>query len=152
MQMQQVEVGSVVEGKVMGITGFGAFVKLPDGKQGLVHISEVAIEYVKDIRDHLKENQIVKVKVMSVESNGKICLSIKKALEQQNKQSQKADKKNDNNSYPPAEAVFGSGGASLSFEERMSKFKTESDERISEFKKSIDSKRNGGYKRSSNSY
>jgi len=150
--MQQVEVGSVVEGKVMGITGFGAFVKLPDGKQGLVHISEVAIEYVKDIKDHLKENQIVKVKVMSVESNGKICLSIKKALEQQNKQSQKTDKKPDNNTYPPAEAVFGSGSTSLSFEERMSKFKTESDERISEFKKSIDSKRNGGYKRSSNSY
>ena len=149
----QVEVGSVVEGKVMGITGFGAFVKLPDGKQGLVHISEVAIEYVKDIKDHLKENQIVKVKVMAVEPNGKVCLSIRKALEQQRERApQKIRKASDNRPSSPAEAVFGSGAAGLSFEERMSKFKTESDERISEFKRSIDSKRNGGYKRSSNSY
>ena len=61
------EVGTIVEGKVSGITAFGAFVQLPEGRTGLVHISEVAQEYVKDISAHLKENQIVKVKVVSID-------------------------------------------------------------------------------------
>ena len=74
-----VEVGNIVEGKVAGITNFGAFIQLPDGKTGLVHISEIAEEYVKDIKAHLKENQAVKVRVLSVDNNGKISLSIKKA-------------------------------------------------------------------------
>ena len=72
-----VEVGSIVQGKVAGITNFGAFIQLPDGKTGLVHISEIAEEYVTDIKNHLQENQQVKVKVLSIE-NGKISLSIKK--------------------------------------------------------------------------
>jgi S1 RNA binding domain protein len=70
-----VEVGKVVEGKVSGITSFGAFIQLPDGKTGLVHISEVADEYVKDINTHLKDSQVVKVKIISVDKNGKISLS-----------------------------------------------------------------------------
>ena len=74
------EVGKVVEGKVSGITGFGAFVDLGGGKSGLVHISEVSKNYVKDINDHLKIGDNVKVKVMNIEPNGKIGLSIKKAL------------------------------------------------------------------------
>ena len=57
----QVEVGAIVEGKVTGLTNFGAFVSLPDGKTGMVHISEVAPTYVKEIRDYLTENQEVKV-------------------------------------------------------------------------------------------
>ena len=76
----QLEVGSIVEGKVTGITGFGAFVEVDKGQTGLVHISEVASEYVKDIKEHLKLNQEVKVKVISLEIN-KICLSIKQAQE-----------------------------------------------------------------------
>ena len=55
----QVEVGAIVEGKVTGLTNFGAFVSLPDGKTGMVHISEVAPTYVKEIRDYLTENQAV---------------------------------------------------------------------------------------------
>lgn len=62
----QLEVGSVVEGKVTGITKFGAFVELPDGKTGMVHISEVAPTYVKEIRDFVTENQTVKVKILSI--------------------------------------------------------------------------------------
>ena len=50
-------VGSVVEGKVTGITKFGAFVGLPEGKSGLVHISEIAYSYVNDLTEHLKEGQ-----------------------------------------------------------------------------------------------
>ncbi len=74
-----VEIGLILEGKVVSITNFGAFILLPDGTTGLVHISEVAEEYVKDIRVYLKENQTVKIKVISIDANGKISLSIKKA-------------------------------------------------------------------------
>ena len=73
-----VEVGGVVEGKVTGITKFGAFVDLADGKVGLVHISEVADVYVNDINDFLKVGQTVKVKVLNVDDRGKIGLSIKR--------------------------------------------------------------------------
>ena len=61
------EVGAIVEGVVTGITNFGAFVSLPDGKTGLVHISEIADAYVKDINDYVKKNDTVKVKVLSVD-------------------------------------------------------------------------------------
>ena len=74
----QLEVGSILEGKVTGITKFGAFVELPGGKTGMVHISEVASTYVKEIKDFLTENQTVKVKVISISEEGKVALSIKK--------------------------------------------------------------------------
>ena len=80
--MQQLEVGAVLEGKVTGITKFGAFVELPGGKTGMVHISEVAPTYVKEIRDYVTENQTVKVKVLSIGDDGRVSLSIKKAMEQ----------------------------------------------------------------------
>ena len=77
-----IEVGSKVEGKITGITNFGAFVELPGGSTGLVHISEVADNYVKDINEHLKVGDMVEVKVMNVEADGKIGLSIRKAKPQ----------------------------------------------------------------------
>lgn len=73
------EVGSVLEGKVTGITKFGAFVALPGGKSGLVHISEIAYSYVNDVKDFLTEGQEVKVKVINIDENNRINLSIKKA-------------------------------------------------------------------------
>lgn len=78
-----IEVGSKLQGKVTGITNFGAFVELPEGLTGLVHISEVADNYVKDINDHLKVGDQVEVKVINVEKDGKIGLSIKKAKERE---------------------------------------------------------------------
>ena len=72
-----IEVGMILEGKVSGITKFGAFVDLPDSKTGMVHISEVANAYVSDIRQHLTEGQDVKVMVIGLE-NGKVNLSIKR--------------------------------------------------------------------------
>ena len=78
---EQITVGSIVEGKVVRIKDFGAIVALGDGKQGLVHISEVANSFVKDINEHLKVNDIVKVKVLSIDEQTKrISLSIKAAL------------------------------------------------------------------------
>ena len=70
--------GNILEGTVVNITNFGAFVEV-EGKTGLVHISEVADSFVKDIREHLKEQDKVKVKVISIDDNGKISLSIKQA-------------------------------------------------------------------------
>ena len=72
-------VGSVVEGKVTGLTKFGAFVSLPEGKSGLVHMSEIAYTYVNEVKDHLQEGQEVKVKVIGIDDAGRINLSIKKA-------------------------------------------------------------------------
>ncbi|WP_010246285.1 S1 domain-containing RNA-binding protein [Acetivibrio cellulolyticus] len=138
-----VEVGKIVEGKVSGITNFGAFVQLSNGQTGLVHISEVAEEYVKDIKAHLNENQVVKVKIISVDKNGKISLSIKKAL----------DPKPVVKSSKPAEIDWNSGNSgncgNLSFEDRLSKFMKDSDEKLHDLKKNFESKRGGGgYKRS----
>ena len=69
-------VGEVVTGKVTGITKFGAFVALDSKKTGLVHISEVSRSYVNDIHDHLTEGQDVKVKIIAIDENGRINLSI----------------------------------------------------------------------------
>lgn len=124
--MSSIMVGSVVEGKVTGITHFGAFVELPGGQTGLVHISEVADNYVRDVKDYLKENDRVKVKIIAVE-NGKIGLSIKQA--------------NANSRGPRGRTDRRAGYQS--FEERLSKFLKESDERQQDLKKSIDSKRGG---------
>ncbi|NLK87125.1 MAG: S1 RNA-binding domain-containing protein [Clostridiaceae bacterium] len=135
-----VEVGSIVEGKVSGITNFGAFIQLPGGKTGLVHISEIAEEYVKDIKNHLHENQEVKVRVLSMD-NGKISLSIKKAIERNTAP---------RTARPPAEIDWGkNANEALSFEDRLAKFMKDSDERIHDLKKNFESKRgSGGYRRS----
>lgn len=73
----ELQVGSIVNGKVTSITKFGAFVQLEQGGSGLVHISEVANTFVNDVHDFLQEGQEVKALVLSTE-NGKINLSIKK--------------------------------------------------------------------------
>lgn len=78
--VNEIEVGAILEGKVTGITKFGAFVALPGGKSGLVHISEIAYSYVSDVAEHLAEGQDVKVKVISIDENNRINLSIKRAL------------------------------------------------------------------------
>lgn len=77
----ELAVGAIVEGKVTGITKFGAFVSLPGGKTGMVHISEIAHAYVSDINEYLSIGQEVKVKVIAIDPAGKINLSIKKTTE-----------------------------------------------------------------------
>ncbi len=126
--------GSIVEGVITGITNFGAFVDLPDGTTGLVHISEVADEYVKDINDFYKKNDKVEVKVLSVEKNGKVGLSIKQA--------QKKAPPVENIKKSKAEPVKkGSKGSKGSFEDKMSRFFKESDERLLDLKRNTESKR-----------
>ena len=77
----QLEIGKIYNGKVKGITQYGAFVDIEGGGTGMVHISEIANTYVSDIREHLSENQDVKVKVIGINEAGKVSLSIKKASE-----------------------------------------------------------------------
>ncbi len=80
MQGMELENGTILEGKVTGITKFGAFVSLPGGRSGLVHISEVAYSYVNDVNEFLKVGDDVKVKVINIDDNNRINLSIKQTL------------------------------------------------------------------------
>jgi len=132
-----VEVGQIVEGTVSGITNFGAFVELGGGKTGMVHISEIADAYVKDINTYLKLHDKVKVKVLSVDEKGKISLSIRQAMEVKK-------------SARPADVDWNKelhGNAGGSFEEALSKFMKDSEERLLDIKRNREAKRGGGYSR-----
>ena len=147
-----IEVGAVVEGEVTGITNFGAFLQLPEGKVGLVHISEVSNVYVKDVRDFLKEHQKVKVKVLSIDPNGKIGLSIKRLEPVPDVQTKRPEGRpfraarpggsergfaNDRRAARPQPA------GPLSFEDKMSRFMKESDDRQLDLRRNTESKRGG---------
>lgn len=131
----QVEVGAVVEGTVTGITKFGAFVSLPDGKSGLVHISEIANTYVSDVNEFLKLGDKVKVRVLAVTPDGKINLSIKKAEEapaRPNNRPMNGGRpggSRPNRPAQPAGQVSGPSG-DAAFEDRLKQFMQESDSRM----------------------
>lgn len=140
----QLEVGMILEGKVTGITKFGAFIELPDKKTGMVHISEVAPTYVKEIRDHVTEGQTVKVKILNIGEDGKISLSMKKALPPAPRRP--APRRQPFNGRPDDVEWGSSSRGSGSFEDMMSRFKATSDEKFSDLKRSMDGK-HGGYTR-----
>lgn len=145
-----VEVGKIIEGKVVSIVPFGAFVSLPDGETGLVHISEVASSYVQNVSDHLSENQTVKVKVINVDEKGKISLSIKKAVPDEKKSKKSSFGERPKGHIRPADIDWQSSrsqNADMSFEDKMSKFKSDSDERMQALRRNSDSKLSGGYRR-----
>ena len=117
------EIGSVIEGTVKSITNFGAFIALPGGKTGMVHISEVANTYVNDIHEFLQEGQTVKVKVLSIDPNGKISLSIKRAAAPPPRtQTPRAESARHSEPPRPREP--------LTFEEKLKQFMSDSDSRI----------------------
>lgn len=120
----ELAIGSILDGTVSGITNFGAFVALPNGKTGLVHISEVAQEYVRDVRDYLKEKDPVRVKVLSMDERGRIALSIKQA----------------DPNYRPAPPR--PRRSSQSFEDMLSRFLKESEDRLTDLKR-IETRRGG---------
>ncbi|OXM82592.1 S1 domain-containing RNA-binding protein [Paenibacillus rigui] len=172
-----IEVGSKLEGKVTGITHFGAFVELPEGGTGLVHISEIADNYVKDVNDHLKLNDMVTVKVINVDKDGKIGLSIKQAVDKPVEAARPArfDRPSGGGSGggfgggdrgPRGGGGFGGGDRGprgggggfggrggdrggrggkppATFEDKMSRFLKDSEERISSLKKNTEGKRGG---------
>ena len=137
----QLEVGAVLEGKVTGITKFGAFVSLPGNRTGMVHISEIAPTFVKEIRDFVTENQTVKVKVLNISEDGKISLSMKKAVEPA-----AAAAAQRRPARPGSFEWQATKKEPSSFEDMMSSFKKSSDEKMSDLKKCMDSKR-GGFSR-----
>ncbi|MFJ7936820.1 S1 domain-containing RNA-binding protein [Sporosarcina sp. NPDC096371] len=134
-----IEVGSKLQGKITGITNFGAFVELPNGSTGLVHISEVADNYVKDINEHLKVGDMVEVKVMNVGTDGKIGLSIRKAKpesEQRPERPQRPQRPRQGGRPSPVDRPE-------NFETKMAKFMKDSEERLSTLKRATESKRGG---------
>ena len=139
----QVEIGEILNGKVSGITRFGVFVDLGDGKTGMVHISEVASTFVENINDFITVGQEVKVKVLSIGEDGKISLSIKRAQER-DRDRRSAPRR------PVAPPDRPTGGEwverksdNLSFEDMMSRFKQTSDDKMSDLKR----KNNGEMRR-----
>ncbi|MGN0675786.1 MAG: S1 RNA-binding domain-containing protein [Oscillospiraceae bacterium] len=146
----QLDVGKIYEGKVTGITKFGAFVELEPGTTGMVHISEVANTFVSEIKDHLTEGQVVKVKVLAVGEDGKISLSIKKAAD--NPPPRKDFKRGGNNGGNGGRRFDGGNNSKpqqekapltpeAAFEDMLNKFKQSSDERMGDLKKVLDNKR-----------
>lgn len=134
------EIGSILEGKVTGITKFGVFVSFPDGKSGMVHISEVASTFVKEIRDYVSENQAVKVKVVNITDDGKIALSMKRV--------QEVPVKEIKTTRPPMQIEWSNKNSdSLSFEDKLNKFKQDSDEKMLDLKHYMDGKRGSVGKR-----
>lgn len=142
----QLEVGNIVEGKITGIAKFGAFVDLGNGKTGLIHISEVSREYVTDIASYLHEGDIVKVKVLKSNEDGKISLSIK----QVDSRPVKTEKNSIHQRQSSRPQVFTGhtkkSSEPVSFEDMLSKFKQVSEERMSDIKRNTDNKR-GSYSR-----
>ncbi|MCH5300584.1 MAG: S1 RNA-binding domain-containing protein [Ruminococcus sp.] len=151
------EVGNILEGKISGITKFGAFVTLPDGETGMVHISEIAPTYVSEISDFVKKGDTVKVKVLSLGDGKKISLSIKQTVENPVKQENTGrpayNKQNKRRPYTPAPTVTSPGDfewqssrkeAPQSFEDMMSRFKQTSEDKMSDLKRTGESR---GYSR-----
>lgn len=143
----EIEVGAVLEGKVTGITKFGAFVALPGGKSGMVHISEIAPTFVREITDFVKEGQEVKVKVIKIDENGRIALSMKQAAEPKKREERSFRPRTSGSqqSRVPAEFDWSSSRKTegMSFEDKMSKFKQDSDERMLDWKRAMDGRRGG---------
>ena len=146
------EVGTVLEGKVTGVKKFGAVVSLPDGKSGMVHISEVSNEFIQDLSTVLTEGQDVKVKVINIGEDGKIALSIKRTLppperpaRPQQRPARPQQKAGDAPRVwqPKRQAPQGE----MSFEDMMAKFKSQSEEKISDLKRVTENHRGGGYSR-----
>jgi S1 RNA binding domain protein len=144
----QLEVGAILEGRVTGITNFGAFVALPDGKTGMVHISEIAPTFVKNIRDYVTENQMVKVKVLAINPDGKISLSMKRVNSVP--RSRKSTPYRSAGRPGSFEWQTGKRSEPKDFEDMMTKFKQTSEEKMSDLKRCMESKRGGFSRRGSN--
>jgi len=137
------EIGSIVEGTVTGITNFGAFVELPNGKTGLVHISEVADTFVEDVRQFIKERDRIQVKVLGINEKGKYDLSIKQIP-------RKAGEQPASPPPPPPHREFREKKSrhinpeDMTFEDKLSRFLKESEERLLDLKRNTEAKRGRG--------
>ncbi|MBU1262069.1 S1 RNA-binding domain-containing protein [bacterium] len=121
------EIGEIAEGKVIGITNFGAFVQFDDGKRGLVHISKITEGFVKNVGDYLQMNDAVVVKIISKDKKGNLNLSIK-------------DIEGEGLVVQAKKDSFSNPERRDSFERKMSEFLRESEEKLYDLKKNIDGK------------
>ena len=136
----ELTVGTILDGKVKSITNFGAFISLPENKTGMVHISEVANTYVSDIRQHLTENQEVKVMVIGTEG-GKVNLSIKRLEANPTREARPAYRREDSSPRPYRSAPTPPPApktADQLFEEKLKQFMSESDNKISSIRQYSD--------------
>lgn len=142
----QLEIGKIYTGRVKGITQYGAFVDIDGGGTGMVHISEIANTYVSDIREHLTENQDVRVKVIGINEAGKASLSIKKVSDENAQQAQQqpnqkrrsdAPRRSKANIWEPKKQTPPS---EMTFEDMLAHFKQSSEDRMCDIKRSTDRK------------
>ena len=152
-----IEVGNIFEGRVTGVKPFGAFVALPEGRVGMVHISEVSNEYVQDIAAVLHDGDTVKVQVINVAPDGKIALSIKRLLPPAPRAPREGRGPRPNNNGPreggPArdaaprvwQPKAPAKSDNLSFEDMMSRFKSQSEEKMADLDHETNNRRGGGY-------
>ncbi len=138
-----IEIGSIQEGRVTGIMNFGAFVSLPGGKSGLVHISEIANTFVKDVHDHLQVGQTVRVKVLDINEQGKINLSIKRVDEEEKKKPEPVKEVQAVSPAKPKEPEIGEvapPSRDQSFEEKLKKFMQASDSKNADKRRNTERK------------
>ena len=134
----ELAVGAIMDGKVTGITKFGAFVALPEGRSGLVHISEIAYSYVNEVSDHLHEGQEVKVKIIGIDQANRINLSIKQVEPPPQRAPRQGGPRQGGGSRPPRQG----GGSSrpMGFVHQAPKEPTDFEDRLKQFMQSSDSK------------
>lgn len=133
-------VGAIFEGKVTGITKFGAFVALPEGKSGMVHISEVASSFVSDIKDFLTEGQSVKVKVIGIDQAGRINLSIKKAQQPGEGSAPSQQPRRQGRPRGPQRQAQPRDPSTMTFEDKLKMFMADSESRMADIKHNNDRK------------
>jgi S1 RNA binding domain protein len=129
------EIGSEIEGKVTGITNYGAFIEMPEGCSGLVHISQVADAYVTDISKHIKIGDLIKVKIMGMAKEGKYDLSIKQVGKQAWQQPRRKTREEKEQAEPG------------SFEDKITQFLKQSEDKLQDWKRNLESKQGGGRKK-----
>ena len=146
-------VGEILEGKVTGITKFGAFVALPEGKSGMVHISEVANSYVNDIKDFIKIEDTVRVKVINIDDQGRINLSIKRVQEQPRAEQAQSEFRPRPERRPPQRNFAQQprenkprDPGSMTFEDKLKMFMADSESRMADIRHNTDRK-NGSRRR-----
>ena len=147
------EVGSLVEGRVVDVVKFGAFVKIRGGKTGLVHISQISDKFVREVSDYITVGSEVIAKIISVDEKGRVQLSIKDVtpdeLERFNKsQEDKIEKVPGQRDYPaPPPGREYERRDDDSFEAKMKRFMRQSEDRLTDLKRNKEGKRGGGGKR-----
>ena len=144
------EIGSVVEGKITSIAKFGAFVLLPEGKSGLVHISEIANAFVSDVNEFVQVGQSVKVRVLNISEDGKINLSIKRAEEQSAaaparppRAPRRPESERPRENAAPRMGEVAPRSENQEFEDKLKKFMQESEGRIADNRLYADRPRRG---------